>query len=69
MTGQITVSPMTLIYVVLAVLSIGMLVGWFLKGKYGTDAAAAKALESSVASAVAEVKPVEAAVKTELTSI
>lgn len=47
----------------------GCLTGWFLKGKYGTDANAAKALESSVADAVAEVKPVEANVKQELTSL
>ena len=63
---MITLKIVTLAYVVVGVLSSGMIVGWFLKKKYGDQATAAKALETSVQDAVAAVKPVESSVKSTL---
>ena len=60
---MITISLATSAYVIAGLLAIGMLIGWFLKDKYGSDAAAAKALENAVTGAVAEIKPVEASIK------
>lgn len=59
-------SALNFIYIAVGIYSVGCLTGWFLKGKYGNDAAAAKALESAVTSAVAEVKPVVSAIKSDL---
>ena len=63
---MITLKIVTLAYVVVGVLSSGMIVGWFLKKKYGDQATAAKALETSVQDAVSAVKPVESSVKSTL---